>query len=289
MDDWSIWMLEYARCDVQPVPRVLYGEGYGKTAYFPFSFLLLVGKGHTALVDVGYDPEREFISKLLHENAITCSRDAPSVLSKVGIRPEAVDTIFVTHAHYDHMGNLPAFPNARVYLQTREIERWEYALGMPSRFSALRESVDPADILYVRQLQEDGRLVLVDGVAQDVLPGIDLRPAFDSHTDGSQYVVIRNAEHTWVATGDNMFSYANAETTPSHPSYRGIGYGTGSLWRSLLIIDEMLTIAGAVERLAIVHEGETFQRFPSVRTADSLAVSELCLARGAESRLPVTS
>lgn len=288
MAEWSITMLEYARCDVQPRAKCLYATGWGEFGYLPFSYTLLEGEGHLALIDVGFDTRSPFVDACLHEHAITDSSDPRTVLGKIGVSPEDIDTILITHAHFDHMGALSWFPNAQVYVQRREIERWEYALTLPPEFASLVEALDPADILYARQLEQDGRLVLVDGVTLDVLPGVDLRPAFDTHTDGSQYVVIRNSSDTWVAMGDNLYSYDSVETTPTRPHYIGIGYSVGSLWRSLETIDEMMGIASSVMTLAIGHEGRTYDRFPSRRTGDRLAVAEMRIAPGGRSRLTAT-
>jgi N-acyl homoserine lactone hydrolase len=278
-------MIEYARCDVQPVAVSLYATGFGEFSYFPFSYTLLEGEGHIALVDVGFDTRSRFVDGLLHEFSITDCASPDVVLGKVGLTPEEIDTIFITHAHYDHMGALSWFPNAQVYLQRREIERWEVALALPERFQSLAASLDPADVLYARQLEHEGRLKLVDGVELGVLPGVDVRPAFDTHTDGSQYVVVNNSADTWVVTGDNVYSYRNVETSESKPGYTGIGYSSGSLWASLHIIDEMLEHATSSMTLAIGHEGETYDRFPSVRGADRLAVAQLRVAPNATSRL----
>ena len=47
-----------------------------------------------------------------------------AVLAKTGFRPEDVDTLLLTHLHFDHAGNFDAFPNARIVVQRREFERW---------------------------------------------------------------------------------------------------------------------------------------------------------------------
>jgi glyoxylase-like metal-dependent hydrolase (beta-lactamase superfamily II) len=285
MADWSIWMLEYARTEDHPTPRSLYGVGYEERGYFPFSYVLLEGHGHLALIDTGFDPGSTFINRFLHESTVRSSASAAEVLGRVGVRPEDVDSILLTHAHFDHMGNLPAFPNAHVWIQSREIEQWEHALALPARFASLTEALDPGDLLHLEEVRQQGRLTLVDGLATNVLPGVDLVPAFDSHTDGSQYVVVRCGHENWVMTGDNAYSYRNVETSPDNPLYRGIGYGNGSLWRSLFVLDEMMQRADSSSRLIIPHEGQTFARFDSRRHADGLGVAEMHLAAGGTTRL----
>ena len=39
--------------------------------------------------------------------------------------------MLVTHAHFDHLGNVAAFPNATVYIQRREVEKWGWAVSLP--------------------------------------------------------------------------------------------------------------------------------------------------------------
>ena len=50
------------------------------------------------------------------------------MLAECGVTPEEVSNIFITHAHFDRMGNLEAFPNATVYIQERELSKWVWSL-----------------------------------------------------------------------------------------------------------------------------------------------------------------
>jgi len=103
-----------------------------------------------------------------------------------------IDLVLLSHAHFDHMGNINAFPNATFYIQERELSKWVWTMSLERRFRWLMLGIDPADIMRLVDLARQGRLVAVDGDRENVVPGIDLHAAFDSHTWGSQYVTVRN-------------------------------------------------------------------------------------------------
>ena len=42
-------------------------------------------------------------------------------LKRIGIRPESVDDVILTHMHYDHAGNRALFPKARYHVQDKEM------------------------------------------------------------------------------------------------------------------------------------------------------------------------
>ncbi|HHC2527273.1 MBL fold metallo-hydrolase [Klebsiella pneumoniae] len=79
---------------------------------------LIRRRGNTVLVDTGTGGANGVGGELIAN------------LARLGVGPEEIDAILLTHAHPDHIGGLlsaagtPAYPNATVFLPTRESAYW---------------------------------------------------------------------------------------------------------------------------------------------------------------------
>lgn len=58
----------------------------------------------------------------------------PNRLAEVGVAPEEVDCVVLSHLHMDHAGNLEAFPDAEFVVQRRELEHAWWPYGLQRRF-----------------------------------------------------------------------------------------------------------------------------------------------------------
>ena len=76
------------------------------------------------LVDTGFSTGRSMTGRQFDD-----FETPPIVLAKVGYRPEDIDTVVLTHLHFDHAGNFDAFPRARIYVQRLEYERWKAVIA----------------------------------------------------------------------------------------------------------------------------------------------------------------
>jgi glyoxylase-like metal-dependent hydrolase (beta-lactamase superfamily II) len=287
----SIWILEYSRVEQLPVSAVVYGAHNRGTLRLPFCYTLVKGDGFAALIDVGYN-EDEHGRTISEKFGISNWRDPGTVLGEVGVTPEQITHVILTHGHFDHMGGTELFPNATFFIQERELSRWVWAMSAGRRFRWLMEAVDPGDVLRVVELARQGRLVSLEGAREDLLPCIDIYPAHETHTPGSQYVVIRNdgkreSSDIWVMAGDLLYQFENLHgNNEADPYYVPVGLGSGSQTNMLLAVDEMVKRAhGEMRRVIPAHEEGLKTVFPSRTAKSGLRVTEIALADGEQSRV----
>jgi glyoxylase-like metal-dependent hydrolase (beta-lactamase superfamily II) len=289
--DYSIWVLEYSYVAKYHLSGINYGahnQGYKK---LPYCYVLIKGNGTAAMVDVGYN-DKDYGGVMAKNFGVENWHAPAPVLAPCGVTPEQVKHVFITHAHFDHMGNTDAFPNATFYIQEQELSKWVWAMALDRRFRWLMLATDPGDVMRVVDLARQGRLVCVDGDRAGVLPGIDLHAAFDTHTWGSMFVHVRNdgkadSADSWVLAGDLVYSFENIRgADPKDPYYIPVGLAVGSQTNLVLTTDRMVKLAGGEFRRVIpIHEEGLRDVFPSRIAADGLRITEIALADGETSRV----
>ncbi len=289
MSAYSIWVMEYAYVAQQPTSLFIYGAHNQGHRKMPYGYVVIKGHDRVALVDVGYNHEA-YGATLATSYGVQGWQAPRTVLAECGVAPEDVSAVFITHAHFDHMGNINEFPNATFHIQERELSKWVWAMSLESRYRWLMLGIDPADIMQAVDLARQGRLVSVDGAREDVWPGIDLHPAYDTHTWGSMYVTVRNdltrnSSDAWVLAGDLVYAHENMRgLDPADPQYVPIGLATGSQFALITTTDEMIRRAGGDYRRVIpVHEERLKDLFPSRIATTGLRITELALGAGQRS------
>ena len=291
MGDYSIWVLEQAAVEKFPLSVMLYGPQYQGIRKLPYAYALLMGKGETILIDTGYD-HVNYGKQLAELYGVTNFHGPREVLAECDVTPEDVTSVFITHAHFDHMGALEHFPNAKFYIQQREIDQWTRALTFGPEYRFLVGAIDPGDIVKAVELTRQGRMICIDGNRDDVLPGIDVRLAADTHTYGSMYVRIRNdgaadSQDVWVFAGDNIYTYDNLTGLDAgNPQLVPIGLAVGSQHNLIFTSAAMLKdVGGETRRVIPIHENRLKDMFPSRKNKAELQVVEITLAPGESSKV----
>jgi N-acyl homoserine lactone hydrolase len=283
--DYSIWVVEYARVNEFAQGILLYGNWNTGTRVAPYCYAVIKGGGHTVVVDTGYNHVE--LGKILADSyGVSDWQPADVVLPRIGVDPAEVDMVVLTHNHFDHAGGVEFFPNATVYIQAREVERYLWASGLPDRLQWLTSATDPDLMLWLVNRRKNGKLHLVYG-EEEILPGIRAIPAHDTHTAGSHYITIENErDGRWLLAGDNVYVYENLTGAYGDGRFTPIGLIFGSVERTVLTMEDMWTyVGGDVSRIVPFHEQNLWGRFPSREFEDSLHVAELSLAAGEASRV----
>jgi N-acyl homoserine lactone hydrolase len=289
MSDYSIWVLEYARVLEFAHGIATYGQWNTGTIVAPYCYAVLKSEDHIAVVDTGYD-HVEFGAELADSYGVSDWQPPEVVLGRIGIDPASVDTAILTHNHFDHAGNMGAFPNAHVYIQEREVTKFIQAWTLPERLRWLTSATDPDLMLAFAERMREGKLTLLSGEAE-VLPGVRAIPAHDTHTAGSQYVVVENAaDGRWLLAGDNCYLYENFTGPADDGRFAPIGLVFGSVERCLMTMDDMWQFVDRdITRIVPFHEAKVWETFRSRQFDDSLHVAELTLAAGEPSRIDATA
>jgi glyoxylase-like metal-dependent hydrolase (beta-lactamase superfamily II) len=147
------------------------------------SLLLIRTAGRTILFDTGPFRIRQTLIRALKE---------------LGLAPAGVDTIFLTHLHWDHVENLDLFPHAEVLTPRTEFE-----------YAAAPRPNDWGTPPYVREILRDMHVTLLPDQEQEIFPGVKTL-LLPGHSVGLQGLVIDTGDACAVLASDALWSARDA-------------------------------------------------------------------------------
>ena len=115
-----------------------------------------------------------------------------------------MDTVIVTHLHYDHAGGLARFPTATLHLQAAEMA---YATGPCMCHAVLRMPFTAEHVCEMVRRLYAGRVVFHEGDAE-VAPGVTVHRV-GGHSRGLQAVRVRTRAGWLVLASDAAYYYEN--------------------------------------------------------------------------------
>jgi len=180
-------------------------------------------------------------------------------LAKIGLSPGDITDIIISHMHWDHADGMDLFPKAHVWIQKDE---YSYYTGEAWQNPETgRLGFDRDDVLAIVKLNLAGRLTLVNGDNQEIIPGITCYTG-GRHTYASQYVGVSTAKGTVVLASDNV--YLNENLAKHAPIFT-----TLDAQSNLRAQDRMRQIASEPRFIIPGHDPAIFTTFP--RIADGVA------------------
>jgi glyoxylase-like metal-dependent hydrolase (beta-lactamase superfamily II) len=196
-ETYEVLALEYARLDRPSREFYLFSpdphEGPRTIAYYLW---VARNEKRTVVVDLGFDRRSG------EARGRTLLREPVEALADVGVRVEDVDTVILTHMHYDHAGHGPAFPKAEFIVQEREIA---YCTGKAMRYPPLRRAFDIEHVTDMIRANFRSQVKFVDG-DREVLPGISVH-LVGGHSGGLQVVRVETEAGPLVIASDAAHFY----------------------------------------------------------------------------------
>jgi glyoxylase-like metal-dependent hydrolase (beta-lactamase superfamily II) len=201
---------------------------------FPLISYYLEGAGHKIIVDTGgITPDGVKWQPYFRSENETLDK----ALQSIGVSPEEIDMVILTHLHWDHASNNHLFPRARFITQQKE-------------YDYLKKPGPEIKVGYELEQALKTQYELVDG-DHDIISGISVVLA-PGHSIGMQCVVVETRAGRYILGGDLVTLLENWETSPHIPN--GVFYDLDMMLASLEKIDKLhgIVLPG--------HDGEVFKR-----------------------------
>jgi glyoxylase-like metal-dependent hydrolase (beta-lactamase superfamily II) len=198
----KVWGLRYAQATGVPLSMMLAGAPPDAKLDLPFAMCVAKSKKHVVVLDAGFVNE-----ELGKAYGVAGWTEYATLLGEIGIKPEEVDFVTISHLHFDHAGGTSRFPKAQFIVQRRELE---YAAGALPHNSAAKGAFVADDVLALVQLNWQGRVLLADGDVEAVIPGVDvyLTPG---HTAGTMTTCLDTVKGRVCYSSDAVYTYRNID------------------------------------------------------------------------------
>jgi glyoxylase-like metal-dependent hydrolase (beta-lactamase superfamily II) len=245
---YEVYAIRYATMPDFPVADLVSGADHSRHLDIAMTFWLVRGNGHNILVDCGFYHPQFFKSFKVADFFKPSDTLAP-----LGLKPADITDVIISHLHWDHADGADLFPNARIWIQKDELE---YYAGEAWETKDTSDGFDPDDVLTLVKLNTQGRVGLVHGDAQAILPGITCYNG-GKHTYQSQFVGVNTAAGTLILASDNMYLYENLEKHV--PIAQTLDAAS-----NLRAQDRMKRLAARPEMVIPGHDPAVFTKFPKV-------------------------
>jgi N-acyl homoserine lactone hydrolase len=231
-------------------------QGLGTKVKSPFIAFYVEGLDKKVMVDLGpASEERARRFHMIHNPTVSPEQETPQRLQQMGVKPEEIEIVILTHLHWDHVGHVGKFPYARIFVSQEEFK--SAMCPLPSNriaYEALQLGIEPVFMSAIPQIEYLGLW------EREIIPGLKVFPT-PGHTLGSMSVEVMTAQGPYIITGDAVHMYENLKEDPiNHAPF--LMYGSyvdlKASWNSMELIYER--VRGNIDRIIPGHDFEVLKR-----------------------------
>ena len=245
LPEYKIFAIRYATRAARRAEHFIGGDPHDAPMPMDYFVWALVGPERTFLIDTGFTAE---VASRRKREFLRCPIES---LKMIGVEPEAISDVIITHLHYDHVGNFHKLPNARFHLQERELA---FATGRHIRYPYFAHGFEVEDVVGMVRLNFKRRVELYDGDVE-LAPGLTLHLAA-GHTAGLQVVRVNTQRGKVVLASDSSHYYENFQSDRPFTAVLNIG----DVMDSFRKIERL---AASPQHIVPGHDPLVMQRYPA--------------------------
>jgi len=210
-----------------------------------YFFWIIRGEDRTIVVDTGFSPIGGAV------RSRTSLANVGELFAEFGVDPASGPDVVVTHAHYDHIGNLGLFAKSRIIMAREEYDFWS---GKHAQRAMFHHSVQDEEIDYLHDVASEQRLVLFEDVFE-VAPGVTATTV-GGHTPGQSVVRVQTSEGVVLLASDAIHYYEEYERDMLFMSVANLI----DMYEGFDRIRDLVE-SGDVTHLVSGHDPDTLNRF----------------------------
>ncbi len=244
----EVYAIRYATQPERPEGATFLGGNPSKMIRgLDFFTYVIKGPNGIFVVDTGFNAD------LSGDGGRNFLEEPSEIINKFGIDPKTVNRVLLTHAHFDHVGNLDHYPQAEFSIHVDEMTS---ITGPDITYAPFRVAYHERDTQKLINLLYEERLSFYMETVNQVAPGIEFH-LVGGHSRGQMILRVHTKRGWILLASDAVHLYEEVETERPFAIFHDLqkmieGYRTS------------VQLAGGIDRLISGHDPLVTDWYPAV-------------------------